>query len=30
MPELGVNAIYKAVRAVSRLESFDFASRRIR
>jgi succinyl-diaminopimelate desuccinylase len=24
MPELGVNAIYKAVRAVSRLESFDF------
>src|SRR5258708_33143655 len=24
MPELGVNAIYKAVRAVSKLESFDF------
>src|SRR5205814_7230657 len=24
MPELGVNAIYKAVRALSRLESFDF------
>src|SRR5947208_11301413 len=24
MPELGVNAIYKAVRAVSQLESFDF------
>jgi succinyl-diaminopimelate desuccinylase len=24
MPELGVNAIYKAVRAVSSLESFDF------
>jgi len=27
MPELGVNAIYKAVRAVSRLESFDFGQR---
>jgi succinyl-diaminopimelate desuccinylase len=25
MPELGVNAIYKAARAVSKLESFDFA-----
>jgi len=25
MPELGVNAIYKAAKAVSRLESFDFA-----
>src|SRR5258708_2041234 len=24
MPELGVNAIYKAVRAVAKLESFDF------
>src|SRR5947209_11058531 len=24
MPELGVNAIYKAVRALSKLESFDF------
>src|SRR5207247_11262747 len=24
MPELGVNAIYKAVRAVSKLQSFDF------
>lgn len=27
MPELGVNAIYKAVRAVSKLESFDFGQR---
>src|SRR5258708_5302381 len=27
MPELGVNAIYKAVRAVSKLESFDFGER---
>jgi succinyl-diaminopimelate desuccinylase len=25
MPELGVNAIYKAARAVSKLEAFDFA-----
>jgi succinyl-diaminopimelate desuccinylase len=25
MPELGVNAIYKAVRAVTKLESFDFS-----
>jgi len=25
MPELGVNAIYKAARAVSKLETFDFA-----
>jgi succinyl-diaminopimelate desuccinylase len=26
MPELGVNAIYKAARALSKLESFDFAT----
>jgi succinyl-diaminopimelate desuccinylase len=27
MPELGVNAIYKAARAVSRLEDFDFGTK---
>jgi len=27
MPELGVNAIYKAARAVSRLEAFDFGAK---
>ena len=27
MPELGVNAIYKAAKAVSRLESFDFEAK---
>ncbi|HEY5898990.1 MAG TPA: M20 family metallopeptidase [Burkholderiales bacterium] len=27
MPQLGVNAIYKAARAVSRLEAFDFEAR---
>ena len=27
MPELGVNAVYKAARAIARLEAFDFAAR---
>ena len=30
MPQLGVNAIYKAARAVGKLEAFDFGAARIR